>query len=103
MARTNNPTRFGLKVVRALRKLLAVGDDLGVASLSVAVPPSAGDLPTPHTVDLADDEQGTYMCRRRKLPRVAAFSGDDPEALRLTWLAILEAHTPPRHSADFPY
>ena len=100
----SKPTRFNLKLVRAMRKALPLGDDLGMGTVRhrLSVSPPEGGPPRSYTVYLTCDDHGTYMALCCELPEVTAFAEDEGEVLRMTRQAVQEALAAREHRASTP-
>ena len=90
MAWKTRPARFNLKLVRAVRKALAKGEDLGLPVMSrpLAVAPPQGGPAETYTVRLVRDDEGTYMVTCHELPEVLAFEQCEKRALAAAQTAI---------------
>ena len=93
MAWTTKPGRLNLKLVRAVLKAVAAGEDIGLPVVSHPVRvarPEGGSVVT-YTVCLIRDDEGTYMVTCRELPEVLVFEQCERQALIAAQAAIRRA------------
>jgi hypothetical protein len=104
MAWKTKPVRFNLKLVRAVQKALARGEDccgLTAASYHLFVMAPEAERPELYTISLVRDDEGTCMATCRELPEVLAFEDSEAKAIATAHAAIKDALAARgRHSAS---
>ena len=93
MTRKTRPSHFNLKLVRAVRKALASGEDCGMAieSRPIFVTPPKTERSELYTIRLVHDDEGTYMATCREVPEVLVFENSEGDAVTAAHVAIKAA------------
>ena len=101
----SQPSSVGLRFLGMMRNAIDTEPGTAQAAIShrVLVQPRPGGPSISYTVNLAPDDQGTFLVTCRELPDLLTFGEDEAMALSLAEIALVETLGVRPSSADFPY